>query len=386
MQRKKPIIPFVIVICVFLVLPSLHLVAGGKKEKDKEKQEPSLEITTGEEGQDGSSDSEESSLESTAEQRGGDSSPEQNGDEGEGSGTPMARQQQTAFIINGRQIPEQRVTIELFFTVQQLQAQGRQVQDSDLEALREKLVPQAINQELFYQAATDNGVVVNSSLVDRQMDTLAKQFGGEETLKKLLAQWDLPLSACREAVERQMAISMFFGQEFKEDIHVSEQEVKDYYNDNPDLFDKPEQVRASQIVVGLDRNAGEEETKAAREKINSLEKRVQEGADFAEMAREHSEGASAQYGGDLGFFERDRMPDAIDAAAFSLDVGEVSDVLRTDSGFHIIKVTDHREATTMTYQDARQSLMNHLQMKKLRELAEAYLEELRADAEIKIVR
>ncbi len=335
-----------IVLCLFFVLPTLTLSADGNKKR------PGQVITTDDEQSDRS----------------------------------KTNQGKTAFIVNGRPVPERRVTVELFFTVQQLEAQGRQIKQSDLGALREQVVPQTINQELFYQEAEKSGVTVTDTMIDRQMNTILQQFGGKKAYKELLTRWDLSLEECRNAIVRQLVINRFIHRRFSDELTVSEEEIREYYIDNREVFEKPEQRRASHILVKVEKDADEEEVRAAEEKITILEEHIKNGADFAEEARKHSEGPSAQYGGDIGFFKRDQMPEAFDKAAFSLAVGEVSEIVRTDSGFHLIKVTDHRKGSLMPYEEARSTLFNHLKMKKLERVAEDYLKELKADAKIEIVR
>lgn len=335
-----------IVICIFLVLPAFPLSADGNKKKPSQ-----IEKTDDEQSYGSKTD-----------------------------------QEKTAFIVNGRSIPERRVTIELFFSVQQLKAQGRQIKEPELSALREQVVPQAINQELFYQAAEKSGVTVTNTMIDRQMNTLLQQFGGQETFNELLAQWDLSLEECRKAVKRQLAGNILLHRRFQDQLTVTEEEIQSYYADNSELFEKPEQRRASHILIRVGKDAGEEEVQAAEVKITNIAEQIEKGADFSEVAKTCSEGPSAKYGGDLGFFERDQMPPTFDKAAFSTEVGEVSDIVRTDSGFHLIKVTDHRQGSTMPYEEARPTLYNHLKMNKMEKVAENYLKKIKADAQIEIVR
>ncbi|MFW6005034.1 MAG: SurA N-terminal domain-containing protein [Desulfonatronovibrionaceae bacterium] len=122
---------------------------------------------------------------------------------------------------------------------------------------------------------------------------------------------------------------------------VSSEEINSYYQKNTAEFTTEEQVAASHILISFPQDADQEEKDQAREKIKSIQAELDQGADFAELAREHSDCPSADQGGDLGTFSRGRMVPAFEEAAFSLSPGEISQPVMTEFGWHLIKVTDH---------------------------------------------
>ena len=121
---------------------------------------------------------------------------------------------------------------------------------------------------------------------------------------------------------------------------ATEAEAKDFYDKNPDKFKQGEGVRASHILVMANESADEATKKKARAKIDAVLKRVSAGEDFAVLAKENSEDGSKDQGGDLGFFTKGQMVPAFDEAAFALKPGEISDVVTTQFGYHIIKVVE----------------------------------------------
>ena len=134
-------------------------------------------------------------------------------------------------------------------------------------------------------------------------------------------------------------------------------EVQRSYNDNLELYSTPEQVRASHILL---KTAGkkEEEVKAKAEQIL---KELKAGADFAALAKKYSEDeASAKLGGDVDYFSKGKMDPAFDEAAFKLEPGELSDVVKSQYGFHIIKLTDKKPATTRTLDEVRPQIVDQL--------------------------
>lgn len=163
---------------------------------------------------------------------------------------------------------------------------------------------------------------------------------------------------------------------------VTEQEAKDYYESNAKQFSEPEKVRASHILVGT-RNMDDEAKLDARRKAEEiLEKCKADDADFAELAKEHSSCPSSARGGDLDFFVREQMVPEFSQAAFSMETGEISDIVETQFGYHIIKVTDKKQANVKTFDEVKDELMDNLQKRKKQEFAQKYLEDLRSNASI----
>jgi peptidyl-prolyl cis-trans isomerase C len=167
---------------------------------------------------------------------------------------------------------------------------------------------------------------------------------------------------------------------------VTEAEAQKYYDENPDEFKIPEQVRASHILISTestDPNADPNQFKAqAREKAEGLLKQVKEGADFATVAKENSACPSAAQGGDLGKFGRGSMVPPFEEAAFGLKVGEISNLVETQFGFHIIKVTEHQDPNTVAFATAKDDLMNNLKMNKTRDAFRKYIASLQEKAAI----
>jgi len=133
-------------------------------------------------------------------------------------------------------------------------------------------------------------------------------------------------------------------------------DIEKYYRDNQQEFTTPEQVRASHILIKSDKDDA-----AAKAKAEALLKQVKSGADFAALAKKNSEDeGSAKNGGDLDYFGRGRMVKEFEDAAFSLQPGQMSDVVKSPFGYHIIKVVDHKPAITKSIADVRQQIADRL--------------------------
>jgi peptidyl-prolyl cis-trans isomerase D len=143
------------------------------------------------------------------------------------------------------------------------------------------------------------------------------------------------------------------GSDFDEGLTASEEELKEYYAAYEERYQAPQQVKASHILFKVPEGSSPEEEKELRERAEFVLGKVAEGADFAALAKEFSQDSSGPEGGSLGYFGRGEMVPAFEEAAFALAPGEVSDVVRSQFGFHVIKVEDVREAGSRPFEDVR---------------------------------
>lgn len=147
---------------------------------------------------------------------------------------------------------------------------------------------------------------------------------------------------------------------FREGASPSEQLIKEYYEDNPEMFKQEKEVKARHILFKVNKDTSEEEEKKIKEKALSVLKMAREGDDFAALAKEYSEGPTATKGGDLGFFPRGRMVKPFEDAAFKMQKDEISDLVKTPFGYHIIWVEDIKEPRTKTLEEAREQIAETL--------------------------
>jgi peptidyl-prolyl cis-trans isomerase D len=157
--------------------------------------------------------------------------------------------------------------------------------------------------------------------------------------------------------------------DFKDQVTVTEQEIKEYYNYNINSFKIPEKVCARHILFRLKEDATKEETAKVRKKAEAVLKQARAGTDFAKLAKEYSEGPTRKDGGDLGCFSKGRMVKPFEEAAFKLKKGEISDLVKTQFGFHIIKVEDIQPAKTKTLDEVRSQIENILKKSETTDLA-----------------
>jgi peptidyl-prolyl cis-trans isomerase D len=168
---------------------------------------------------------------------------------------------------------------------------------------------------------------------------------------------------------------VFRPKDFTDKVDISQEEIKIYYETNIDDFLVQKQVKARHILIEVSPDADPGKIEQARKKAEEILAKAKQGEDFASLAEKYSEGPTAKKGGDLGYFPRGRMVREFEDAAFSLQAGEISSLVRTRFGFHIIKVEDVREERTQGLDEVRTSIESTLRDQKARDLAERNAEE-----------
>lgn len=142
--------------------------------------------------------------------------------------------------------------------------------------------------------------------------------------------------------------------------YITPEEIETYFQEHRDDFKAEEQVKASHILIKLDENATAEDEAKAKEKIDNILAQIRAGADFAAMAKEHSEDSSGPKGGDLGFFGRGRMVKKFEEAAFALSEGEISEPVRTNFGYHIIRLEEKKPAKYKKSEEVRDQVLEKM--------------------------
>jgi len=168
-------------------------------------------------------------------------------------------------------------------------------------------------------------------------------------------------------------------------VTVSETDLRKYYTQNKKQLEVPEQVWARHILFKVDPAGSKEEKKKARERAEAILKRAKEGEDFAELARAHSDDeGSKENGGDLGYFTRGRTVPAFEAVAFDTRPGEISDIVETRYGYHIIRVEDHLEVRERSFEEMRYYIRDELQQQVVASMVEEFIREATESADMQV--
>ncbi len=287
-------------------------------------------------------------------------------------------------IVNGEKIPQERLDQKLSLIKKRAASSGQQLDESRLESIKEDMVNNMVEKELLYQKSQEIGIEVEPAAIDSQMQQFKQQFPDENQYKQQLSALGYTEELLRSEIETNMAIQKLIEQEIASDIEITDEELNAYYENNPDQFETPEQVKARHILIKTDAEADEAEKQAARKKIKELEKRIEEGEKFSEVAKEESECPSSERGGDLGYFSKGQMVKPFEEAAFSLAVGNVSDVVETRFGYHLIKAEDKKTASKKTFDEVKDQIKQQLEQQKVKEQLPSYVENLKEAGDVEI--
>ncbi|MBU0758830.1 MAG: peptidylprolyl isomerase [Candidatus Omnitrophica bacterium] len=286
--------------------------------------------------------------------------------------------------VNGEAINEKTLDAAMANFIENQKMFGHEIKEEDKSELRANILQELISAELIYQESKKAKLRDIGKEVDDQFENIKKGLGSDEEFKKVLEDRGIIEKDLKEDIKKGISIKKFLDEKVYSDIKVSEEEKKEEYEKNKDRLDVPEQVKASHILVRVKEDASDEDKKAAREKIGELRKRVASGEDFAEVAKENSEDGSAPRGGDLGYFGRGQMVKPFEDAAFSMEIGDISPVVETQFGCHILKVTDKKAPHLLTYAEVEKEIVAFLLNKHKKEKLDSLIEDLKKKAKIKI--
>lgn len=285
-------------------------------------------------------------------------------------------------VVNGTIITQGEFDRVLNYELRRAAQSGQQIPDAQMAQIENSILDSLIMGELLFQESKKKGVQVKPESVTEQLMIVKQRFPSEAEFKKALEENKTTESKIKADIKRNMAIQQLIDKEVDQKVKITEEESKTFFDTNPQLFQQPERVKASHILIKVDEGASEEKKAEARKKIEEIQQKVQKGEDFADLAKTYSEGPSAPRGGDLDYFGRGQMVKPFEEAAFSLKPNETSDIVETRFGYHLIKVVDKQPAKMMAYADVKDRINKHLKDQKLRTERQLYFDKLKKDAKI----
>jgi len=237
----------------------------------------------------------------------------------------------------------------------------------------DKALEELINRELQFQDAVAKCIKPDKEKVDTQLEKIRGRFKSEEEYKVALEKENMTEEKLRAQVEKEMLIQSVIAKTVTEPAKLSEEELKNYYEKNASKFKQPESVRLRLIST-------QDEKKATEILV-----RAKSGEDFAALASKMSEDMYRVKGGDIGYIHKGRMLPEIEDVAFKLNVGEVSDLIKTEDSWVIIRVEDKKPERQLSFDEIKDKLKRELEAEKAQQLKEKWIADLRSKAKIEVL-
>ncbi|MDI6727827.1 MAG: peptidylprolyl isomerase [Thermodesulfovibrionales bacterium] len=248
--------------------------------------------------------------------------------------------------------------------------------------VEKKAIENLINAELLNAEAKRQGLKIDNLEFKKRIDAVKASYQTKKAFEDALKKSGLTASVFEEKVREGMMVEKLIEKEVK--VSLTDKDLEDYYKKHTEKFKEPEAVRLGYVYIKI--NPSEPDgKKKAKERAKEAYSKIRSGADFAQIAQMYSNDMSRIKGGDVGFVHRGTMPHDIEKAAFSLKAGQVSEILETDIGYHIIKVEEKRASRHVQFKEIKDKLRKELTESMQKERLEGLIKRLRENAKIQYI-
>lgn len=319
----------------------------------------------------------------------------------------------TIAIVNGEAILLSELEKNVQFLVEQykLLTPASEQTTEKVRQLKKDILNQMIDERLLLQEAKKRKIVVAKREIEDGVNEVKRRFPTLEDFQAELKKQSLTEADFEKRIRDQLMVIKLIDLEIKAKVGVpKEEETIKLYDKivsqidgkkDPNLsveeeneiaslakfFQRrtAERVRVRHILIRVEKNARMQDKTTALNKIKEIQQKIKAGKDFSELAQKYSEDpGSKEQGGDLGFFVRGEMVPEFEKVAFSLPVGEVSDIVETDFGYHLLKCEEKKAKSKLTYGEVKEELQEYLYRSKAEKIYQDFLKQLRSNATIKI--
>jgi len=259
---------------------------------------------------------------------------------------------------------------------------GSQIRPDQLESalpqLRERIVEELIMRRILLDEVAKQGISLSDTEFNEIKAELTEGLPSGKTLEDVLAETGMSEAEVRE----QMSIRKMVLAKAESLAQPTETAIQEFYDENKDGFSQEESVSAAHILIKVDPADDEAAKTAKRERLEGLRQQVLAGGDFTELAKANSDCPSASTGGDLGAFSRGQMVAPFEDAAFTQPVGSVGEIVETQFGYHLIKVSEHKEARTLDFAEVKERIREMLVAQNQQDAVKQFMDDLRQNARI----
>jgi len=269
-----------------------------------------------------------------------------------------------------------------------LNARGQKVPEEKRAMIEAQILDRLVITQLLLNRATESDRTRARELADKFMKDTREQAGSAEAFDRQLMAMGFTQKQFEQQITERAISEAVVEREIKDKVKITDEMTKQYYADHPDKFQKPEMVRAAHILLATvdpvtEAQMSDEQKKQKREQIDALLVRARKGEDFAALAKEFSDDPGSKDKGGEYTFPRGRMVPPFETAAFSLKTNEISDVVITQFGYHIIKLYEKIPEQKVALDTVEKDLKDGLAREEVQRQLPDFVERLKKDADIK---
>lgn len=250
--------------------------------------------------------------------------------------------------------------------------------------LRDTVIEQAIDTKLIVQVARERGISADEKTVDSRVEVVKKRFPSEDEFLQALASKGITFREYREQVAEQVLAQETIRRVLGEEIDVTDNQIREYYDSHPDEFVTEPRIKLAQIFLKISTGSTPEEIGRLRQKAEQLRILIEDGVEFSELAEKYSEGPYRDRGGVVGVVSPNEILPELEEIAFGLKTGEVSPVIQTNYGFHMLKALEAEPARKIGFEEAKPLIEERInEMERSRKYND-WIKKLREDAFIEV--
>jgi parvulin-like peptidyl-prolyl isomerase len=282
--------------------------------------------------------------------------------------------------VNKTDIPQAEFDKEVEAFKKQYELQGQFLTVADLETMKPRLLDSLVVKQLLLEKAEDLKIEADTEGVQSKIESFKQQFPTVEAFASSLETNGFTEESLTQELEWQSVLQSLFDKEVSENVAVSDEEIRKFYDDNQNTyFITPESVNCSHILIMINDDQTESE---ALVKISGIHEKIKAGMDFGDAAAAYSEGPTKANRGDLGVITRGQTVPVFEEAAFNQEIGIVGEPVLSQFGYHLILVTGKNEEIPTPFDDVKDMIKEQLNQKAYEEGTMTYIEDLRKGAKI----
>lgn len=288
-------------------------------------------------------------------------------------------------IVNQEIITLSEVEMRARPFLEQILTEDRTERKSKTQEVIRKVLEVLIEEKLIDQEAKKAGIKVTSKEVDSLIEDIKLQHqASQEDLEKALAKDGLTFETYRKEIEKQLLRTKIVSWAVKVEPPKGEKELREFYQKNIDRYRAEEMFRPGHILFYVPKDASSEEVGRIRRKCEEVLERINKGEDFGQLALLYSDDGSAKDRGDMGFFKRGELLPILEREIIKLEIGQVSRIIRTEMGFHLIKLMDRKGGEPIPFEEVKEKVKTDYLNQEMEKALKQYLKSLKEKSIIEI--